>query len=147
MSDMYHYNLGQLFQQLALTYPDRIAIRPVEGRATTYKELNDLSNTIANYLSDRGVQRNDVVTILNNKTAAAYAIMIACVKIGAIYSNLDPKSPIERFNRMMDICCPKLLFHYPDEHAVITDYTSDQIELVDYHNDSFDQVLSNYPDH
>jgi len=112
MSNNYQYNLGQLFNSIANKYCDQIAIRSIEPESTTYRELNTISNKIANYLLSLNIQRNDVVAILNDKTTIAYATMIACLKIGATYTNLDPKSPIKRFNRMLEICQPKLLFYF-----------------------------------
>ena len=41
--------------------------------------------------------------------------MLACLKIGAVYSNIDPNSPIERLKRMLEICKPKYLFTYKSD--------------------------------
>ncbi len=137
MSNNYQYNLGQLFNSIANKYCDQIAIRSIEPESTTYRELNTISNKIANYLLSLNIQRNDVVAILNDKTTIAYAIMLACLKIGATYTNLDPKSPIKRFNRMLEICQPKLLFYFQDKNSIINELHSNKIELIDYSTSDF----------
>ncbi len=119
MVEIYQYNLGLKFDQIAKENFDRVAIRLIDERPVTYKELNTLSNKISNYLLSIGIKRNDVVAILNNKTKTSYALMIACLKIGAIYTNLDAKSPIERFERMIRVCKPKLLFFYRSEERSV----------------------------
>ncbi|PKQ46720.1 amino acid adenylation domain-containing protein [Confluentibacter flavum] len=137
MLDNYHYNLGQLFNKIAFDNPNFIAIKAIDGTLTTYKELQELSNKIAHYLSTLSIKKNDVVAILNNKTELSYALMLACLKIGAPYTNLDPKSPIERFHRMVNISQPKLLLYFQDKNSVINDFASKSVMSIDYSSDGF----------
>jgi D-alanine--poly(phosphoribitol) ligase subunit 1 len=108
------YNLGKTFSVLAAENQST-AIKHVDGELCTFSTLEKLSNQLAHYLLERGVEKNDVIAILNNKSNTSYAIMIACLKIGAIYTNLDPKSPEERFEKMLGICQPKLKFYFEDQ--------------------------------
>ncbi len=133
----YQYNLGQLFDKVARENSDKTAINLFEGNDVTYNTVNVLSNKIANFLLSKSIGRNDVVAILNNKTAMSYSIMIACLKIGAVYTNLDPKSPIERFNKMVEICNPKLLFYYSDENNVMSEFKTDKFKSINYANPEF----------
>ena len=50
--------------------------------------------------------RSSGFCIFNNKSKLAFASMIACLKIGIIYTNLDVTSPIERLMKMIDTCQP-----------------------------------------
>lgn len=142
MVEIYRYNLGLKFDQIAKENFDRVAIRLIDERPVTYKELNTLSNKISNYLLSIGVKRNDVVAILNNKTKTSYALMIACLKIGAIYTNLDAKSPIERFERMIRVCNPKLLFFYQKKNGIANKFNSNTIKCIDYESIDFDCLIS-----
>jgi len=108
---MFIYNLGQLFSFIAKQNSNRIAIILNENKIT-YQELHNLSNNIAEFLIFKGLKRGDVVAIFNNKTETSLAIMLACLKIGIIYTNLDHNSPVERFKKMIDICQPNLFFYF-----------------------------------
>lgn len=65
----------------------------------SYNELNSLSNRIANYLLSFGVKPHDVVGIFNTKEVEGYASMLACLKIGAAYTNLDEENPPLRLEK------------------------------------------------
>ena len=137
MSHTYQYNLGQLFHNVSNSYANKAAIKMVDHTEVSYRELDELSNKIAHFLYTKNLRKNDVVAILNNKSEIAYAIMIACLKIGVTYTNLDPKSPIERFNRMMEVCNPKWLFYYKSDQSVISEYKSNTCSIIDYTQDDF----------
>jgi D-alanine--poly(phosphoribitol) ligase subunit 1 len=144
MNNNYTYNLGQLFHQVAEQNNNKVAIKLDEKEHILYQELNQLSNQLAQYLTTLNISKNDVVAILNNKSAYSYALMIACLKIGATYTNLDPKSPIERFNRMIAICNPKLLFYYQDEHSVINEFDNQQLVSINYSEESFTKKITHF---
>lgn len=140
----YQFNLGQLFNSIANENKNNIAIKSIHEPPTTYNELNILSNKIANFLISQNIRKNDVIAILNNKTKFSYSIMIACLKIGVTYTNLDPKDPIERFKRMLKICHPKLLFYFQDTNSIINDFTSNSVEFVNYSMDSFIEKINTF---
>ncbi|WP_347175254.1 amino acid adenylation domain-containing protein [Polaribacter uvawellassae] len=140
----YQYNLGQLFDRVATKNPDNIAVKSIDFDNTTFQELNNLSNKIANFLISNHIKRNDVVALLNDKSATSYSIMLACLKIGAIYTNLDAKSPLERFNKMITVCTPKILFYYKDDTSVINDFENINIKTTDYSLCSFSNLLNDF---
>jgi D-alanine--poly(phosphoribitol) ligase subunit 1 len=136
----YEYNLGQYFSRIAKENLNAVAIKTSMHVSLSFQEMEVMSNRIAHYLADSGIRKNDVITILNNKSFTSYALMIACLKIGAVYTNIDPKSPVERFKKMLDVCKPKCLFHAVDahidnikslvsSHVWVIDYTSPQFEI------------------
>jgi len=106
---MYRYNLGLTFEEVVSTYPDNIALKFSLIKSITYQELNIRANKIAHFLKDNGVRRKDVVCISNKKNLNTYACMIACLKIGAIYTIIDRKSPVQRLHKILSVCSPKLL--------------------------------------
>lgn len=103
------YNLGLRFEKIARLHPLDIAIRFINGQTITYLALNSRANQIANYFKNLGIARQDVVAILNNKTFDDFASMLACLKIGAIYTNLDHMNPSDRLLKILNICRPKLI--------------------------------------
>lgn len=72
-------------------------------------ELNKLANKIADLLINQGINSNDVVCLSGTKSLHTFAVMLACLKIGALYSIFDPESPTERFRKILSTCKPKLL--------------------------------------
>jgi D-alanine--poly(phosphoribitol) ligase subunit 1 len=124
-TNTYSYNLGQIFDNVARQMTSNTALKYHDGKCFSYGELNCLSNKIANYLIDNGIERGDVIAILNNKSNFSYSLMLACLKIGVIYTNLDPKSPIERFKKMLHICTPKILFHFGNTETLLLDGEND----------------------
>jgi len=135
------YNLGQAFSQIA-AQNDAIAIKHVDGERCSFSTLERLSSQIAYYLVEQGIEKNDVIAILNNKSNTSYAIMVACLKIGAIYTNLDPKSPEERFEKMLGICQPKLKFYFEDQKLL--DEGSDG--AINYESQDFLNHIQNQQD-
>jgi D-alanine--poly(phosphoribitol) ligase subunit 1 len=77
---------------------------------TTFAELQTWALRGAAYLHSRGVGRGDVVALQLTKRLETYALMLACLRLGAIYVCLDPKNPAERTLRIVARIAPKLLF-------------------------------------
>lgn len=107
---MYIYNLGIKFQEIVSKYPDNIALRfPVTHSVVSYSELNRRSNQFSRFLLSKGIKKRDVVCIAGDKIDVTFFCMLACLKIGAVYSILDPDSPVERLKKIINTCRPKVL--------------------------------------
>ncbi|MEI6265412.1 MAG: AMP-binding protein [Sphingobacteriia bacterium] len=106
----YHYNLGLLFYQIANAHPENTALRYPDGKIFSYTELNQLSNRLARLLLESNINPGDVVAIFNQKSIYGYSLMLACIKTGIIYTNLDNTSPLARVERIIDTCKPIAIF-------------------------------------
>jgi D-alanine--poly(phosphoribitol) ligase subunit 1 len=106
---MYHYNLGIRFQAVVASSPDQIAIWFSETDFVSYGELNQHANRWARLLINRGAGSRDVICVSGEKSLFTFACMLGCLKIGAIYSILDPDSPGERLRKILLSCKPRLL--------------------------------------
>jgi D-alanine--poly(phosphoribitol) ligase subunit 1 len=106
---MYSYNLAIRFQDIVEKNPHRISVWFSENETYTYADLNRLSNRLARFLIDQGLVLGDVACVSGIKTVYTYALILACLKIGAIYSVFDPDSPVERLSKIFSTCTPKLL--------------------------------------
>ena len=106
---MYHYSIATTFSAVAARFADRPALKMIDGRTVTYGELDAASNRAAHFLRDRGIGRRSVVAILNNKALDDYAAILACLKLGAAYVNLDDSNPAERLARIFSTCRPNLV--------------------------------------
>lgn len=106
----YQYNLGLLFYEVTNTYAKKTALRYPDGKVYTYEEINNLSNSIARLLLASNIKNGDVLAIFNQKSIYGYSLMLACIKIGVIYTNLDNTSPLARVEKIIDTCKPVALF-------------------------------------
>ncbi|MFZ4427182.1 MAG: amino acid adenylation domain-containing protein [Saprospiraceae bacterium] len=114
-------NLTALWDEVVVKHRARTALRFTETLSFTYEELDGVANQIAGFLSDQGVSKGDRVAICLEKSVSAYAIIFACLKIGAPYVALDPRNPRARLADIIDQCCPSILFRQADmEHFTDT---------------------------
>lgn len=104
----YIYNLGLAFEQIVEEYPNQIALKTLKN-TLTYQQLNQQVNQWARFLLRQDIQKDNVVAIAGYKTFEAYICMLACLKIGAIYTFFDPDSPLERLKKILSNCQPALI--------------------------------------
>jgi D-alanine--poly(phosphoribitol) ligase subunit 1 len=105
------WNLGLKFREVAAACANRPALQPSDAAPVTYGELDERSNQIAHLLCARGLRRGNVVAIFHDKSALAFAAMLACLKAGLIYTNLDPDSPWERIRKILETCEPAAIIN------------------------------------
>ena len=108
MSD-YHYNLGMYFEDIVKEYTSNDAIK-YENKTYSYFELNVKANALVQFIVGRGVSQGDVVAIANTKNINSFALMIACLKTGIIYVNIDIEGPGKRLEKILKTCQPKIVF-------------------------------------
>jgi D-alanine--poly(phosphoribitol) ligase subunit 1 len=83
-----------------------------------------LANRFARWLAARGVTRGQVACFELPKIVEAYALAMACIKLGVPYAFLDPASPPERTRLMLDRCRPEVIVSARDgagDRIVIAD--------------------------
>lgn len=96
---MYIYNLGLKFEYVCEQNKEKEAIFFHDNTFITYGLLSDLSNKFANYFNINNIKKGDVIAVQNNKSSIGFAIMIACLKLGIIYTNFDYTNPLERIKK------------------------------------------------
>ena len=106
---MYKYNLAIRFQNIVEKYPQRASLWFSEREAYTYLDLNRHANRMARLLLQRGLTSGDVVCISGLKSVHTFSLMLACLKIGIVYSIFDPDSPLERLRKIFSTCRPRLV--------------------------------------
>jgi len=116
----YTYNLGLAFYNISETYNSNAALRYPTGEEYSYKEINNISNKLSRFLLDTGIAKGDVIAIFNDKSLFAYSLMIACLKAGIIYTNIDTTSPWQRIHKILNTCLPKAIFHENTSYALIS---------------------------
>ena len=112
----YHYNLGAYFSDVAESKSQCIALR-YPAREYSYAELTRWVDCLTELLLDNGCRRGDVIAIGHNKQPLSYALMLAGLRLGVAYVNIDVDSPLERNARALQISGACLLFCDSSEYA------------------------------
>ena len=147
MAVRYHCSIGSLFAEIAEEHSQRPALRFLNGTTATYADLGRLSNRLAGFLKSSDRRGARVVGVLNEKTTVAYAVMLAALKSGIAYTNLDASGPTSRLGKMLDVCGAQLLFcgHAALEKA--RQLGRDRaVEIVCCDGASFQKSLERFPD-
>jgi D-alanine--poly(phosphoribitol) ligase subunit 1 len=106
---VYVSNLARAFAATAGRNRESPAIRLAAGRELSYAGLEALTNRLARWLLNRNAGPGHLVALQNSKTPTGYAAMLACLKIGAAYVNLDVQNPPERLGRILSVCRPAMV--------------------------------------
>lgn len=109
VSRSYIYNVGEAFADVAQRHSERPALRYPESRIITYRDLDLLANRIAAMLLARGFKKRDVLAIVHTKALPCYGAMLAALKIGATYVNIDDQNPAARLQHIFSSARPKML--------------------------------------
>lgn len=103
-------NIGLAFDEVVRRHHGRTALLyPATQETVSYGELATLANAIAGELIRAGLRQGDVVAMFHDKSPPAYAAMLACLRLGVIYTNLDPDSPWARLEKILHSCQPRLI--------------------------------------
>ncbi|AXG70723.1 tyrocidine synthase 3 [Kordia sp. SMS9] len=87
-----------LFAAQVAAFPARTAIS-YQGNSYTYKELDELSNQLANYLCEtKKVQSNDLIAVKLAHDEWLIVTILGILKSGAAYVPIDPNYPQARIS-------------------------------------------------
>jgi len=92
-------NVLRLFEQQVERAPDAIAVASSHGNLT-YRELNELAETLASPLRAQGVGPEVVVGLCVPRSPAMLVAALAIFKAGGAYLPLDPSEPETRLKFM-----------------------------------------------
>ncbi|MGY4761753.1 non-ribosomal peptide synthetase [Paenibacillus caseinilyticus] len=87
--------IHELFEEQVERTPDSLAV-VCGGEQLTYRELNARANRLAHQLRGRGVQPDQIVGLLMERSADMPAALLAVLKAGGAYCPIDPAFPEER---------------------------------------------------
>jgi len=95
------HTVPQLFQEWVQEQPDAEAVRFGE-ESFTYAELNRRANQLANQLIKKGVGVDDIVGVSMKRSLDVPVAILAALKAGAAFLNIDPTYPQERIAYMLE---------------------------------------------
>ena len=103
--------IPQLFEEQVEKTPDNVAV-VFENQQLTYRELNERANSLANYLRNQKIERNDIVGIMVNRSLEMIIAILAVLKSGACYIPIDPEYPQDRIEYMLNNSNAKILLTF-----------------------------------
>jgi amino acid adenylation domain-containing protein/thioester reductase-like protein len=121
----------ELFTEQVRKTPDRVAL-VFEDRRFTYKELDEMSNSLAHYLREKGVRPNDVVPIVVKRSWHVIVAMLGVLKAGGAYMPVDPNYPVERMEYMMTLAGSKTALVYGYDKEMLVERVD--LRTFDYEN-------------
>ncbi|EHS57410.1 AMP-binding protein, partial [Paenibacillus sp. Aloe-11] len=100
--------LSTLFEQQAANTPDQVAVL-CGAESLTYAELNERANRLARTLRAEGVQPDQPVGILVQRSLEMIVGIYAILKAGGAYVPIDPEYPVDRIRFMLEDSGAKLV--------------------------------------
>ncbi|MGN0481000.1 MAG: condensation domain-containing protein, partial [Lachnospiraceae bacterium] len=97
-----------LFREQAKANPENTAVVYLDKKYT-YRQVDEISDSISGYISSLGIGREDVVSILIPRCEYMVIASLGVSKSGAAYQPLDPSYPSERLEFMLKDANAKLL--------------------------------------
>lgn len=111
----------ELFEEQVRKTPDQIALI-FEDRQFTYRQLDEMSNSLAHYLrEEKGVKPNDIVPIISKRSWHVIIAMLGVMKAGGAYSLIDFNYPKERIDYLVGMCNAKVILEF--------NYKSNNVDL------------------
>ena len=100
--------IHQHFEEQVVLRADKTAL-VYENESLSYKELNDKANQLAHYLIAEGVKADDLVGICVERSLEMIVGLLAILKAGGAYLPIDPSSPKERIEYILEDSRTKLV--------------------------------------
>src|SRR5262245_13864101 len=95
------FNLADLFERVADSIPDRLALLAGDRRLT-YQELDERATRVANYLRDVGVHPGQHVGIYAYNRAEWVESMLGCYKARVVPINVNYRYVVEELRYLFD---------------------------------------------
>ena len=121
----------QMFERASKENKENIAL-VFKDIKLSYKELDELSYSLATMIKDKGLKRGDVVSILIPRSELMPICGLAAMRSCVTYQPLDATYPQERLNFMVKDSNAKLLITTEKERNLITDFDGEVIIINSY---------------
>ena len=133
------YNIAKIIARNAglCGFPDKTAVidsSKGENGIYSYSELNSEVNKLAHALMKLGIQKGDRVFVLAYNTIETLVIILACVKIGAVYTPANFRLSASEIKFMVDDSSPTILIydtHFSEKASEIFQEQERPIQLIE----------------
>lgn len=120
----------ELFMEQAKKTPNTVALI-FEGKEFTYREVDEMSNVLAHFLREKGVQRGDIVPIIAKRSWHIIVAMLGILKAGAAYMPVAPDYPKDRIQFIIKEAGSKVgcIYGYAEKLEDIECFALDKLKL------------------
>jgi amino acid adenylation domain-containing protein/thioester reductase-like protein len=133
--------IHQLFEEQVKRIPDSVAV-VFEEKEYTYRQINEMANSLAHILREKGVGRDDIVAIVAKRSYKIIVAQLAILKAGGAFMFINPGYPKERIDFMLNDAGCKVILTYGveieginmDDDSIFT-YNSSALENVNVSDD------------
>ncbi|MCK4257387.1 MAG: amino acid adenylation domain-containing protein [Halanaerobiales bacterium] len=115
--------LHQLFEEQVDKTPANIAVTFADTQMT-YRELNQRANQLARLLIEKGIQKDDIVGLLIERSIEMIVGIMGVLKAGGAYLPIDPTYPEDRIQYMLNDSNVQIVLtqsHFEDERMYSND--------------------------
>ena len=118
------YHLADLFETVAATVPDRIAVIS-DSRTDTYAELNRRAEGLAAGLAAQGIGRGDTVGLYLMNSAEHLEALIAVLKLGAVPFNVNYRYRGDELRYLFDNASAAAIIHGAEFSEIVRTLRAD----------------------
>ncbi|KAF8572696.1 acetyl-CoA synthetase-like protein, partial [Ramaria rubella] len=102
-------NISELVELQVEKTPQRVALQFDQEIFLTYRQMDSLSNDLAQKLVKRGISRGMLVALYMDKSIEMFLSILAVHKAGGGYVPLDPEHPAERIRTIVELAQTKMV--------------------------------------
>jgi amino acid adenylation domain-containing protein len=126
----------ELFSKQAEKTPEKTAL-VFEDKKFSYRQLDEMANSLAHFLREKGVKPNDVVPIIARRSWHVIVAMLGVLKAGGAYMPVSPNYPVDRITDMIETAESKIVLSYGYEQKL-----NANVELIRLDNFDFKDNIS-----
>jgi amino acid adenylation domain-containing protein len=124
-----------LFNTQVQSNPEKVAVHFVDKKLT-YKELDVVSNQLANVLLNKGVTTDTLVPICVDRSLEMIIGILGILKAGGAYVPIDPRYPKNRINYILDDVKPVIILTERSYKALFNNIESLNLDDVAIYTES-----------
>ncbi|WP_255255212.1 non-ribosomal peptide synthetase [Bacillus pseudomycoides] len=122
------------FSKIVEKYPNKVAVKYCEEEIT-YQELDMKSSIIRNKLYDIGIEKEERIGLITDKSIEMIIGILGILKAGAAYLPIDPTHKTKRINYMLKDSSVKTLILGPIHSSNVKVEQFERIkEIIDFKN-------------
>lgn len=118
----------------------------ITGEALTYRQLNERANVLAGGLTSLGLGSGDKIGVMQQHAPAVIVSILAILKAGAAFVPLEPKAPLHRNRKIIEISQAKYCLGIGNSPEGLEDIWLDVSDLKSDHDHMVTPVGNSDPE-